>query len=162
MTTAITEDTSYIANKIYRTDHDGLLSLGSALRLLTRDERLNSYRVRFCNTEYKAVLIYFPKGKKIKYHMHKTKNKYGPRPLFKILLTGHITYQDGKEDFNPLEVATVQENVFYNGEVLEDSLMMLLSPTDSDLKKSPIFNLNKKGHLTTISIFLMRWEVSIA
>ena len=133
MTTAVIEDTSYLAHKIYQTDHDGLLSLGSILDLLTRDEAKNSYRVRFCNTAYKVELICFPKGKKIKYHMHKTKNDSQPRPLFKILLTGHITYQDGKEDFHSLEVATVPENVFYNGEVLEDSLMLLISPNDSEL-----------------------------
>ena len=62
MKTAIIEDTRYVAHTIFQTDHDGLLSLGSLLGLVKRDEKKNSYCVRFCDTEYKVELICFPKG----------------------------------------------------------------------------------------------------
>ena len=66
-------------------------------------------------------IIRFPKGSVIKRHCHTS------GPILKILISGRIKYEED-EYLVPGDVAIVEADVFYEGEALEDSVLLLLEP----------------------------------
>lgn len=123
-------------HKIADLSHDNLLRFAEEIACRRTDNGVTDYRVLLCSDDYKVELISFPKGKVIKPHLHSKSNTLKVRPLFKILLTGKITYQDGQEELLPMQIACVEEEILYNGEVKEDSLLMLITPTNSKVSIS--------------------------
>ena len=95
--------------------------LGQALYTSSRSGR-NYFELN--NEAYSSRIIHFPKGNVIKRHCHSR------GPIFKILLCGQIKYEKD-ELLNPGEVAVVESRVFYEGLTLEDSMLLLIEPKET-------------------------------
>ena len=80
--------------------------------------------------QYRTRIVRFPGGYLIKRHRHTA------GPIFKLLLYGCIRYETN-EILHTGVLAVVRADIFYKGEVLEDSALLLIEPVGCQSCEGP-------------------------